>query len=460
MQYLCIRNKTWLYPSVSRTLALAAAIGSLAGLTTPSLAQGDARYRVVPLPLPDGATGLSGLGLNNSNEVTGTVSINSQQRPFHFADGRSVVLDEIEGIYSSGLAINDRGHVAGWMYEWGVIWPQAFLWDGTTNHWLVDPHNSNSYAQGLNEREQVVGFYYPPGGHANGNAFVVTDGAYYNLGSGQATDISENGIIVGQINRYFGATAVWTPDGRTGWSLTVLDGLLATAINDSGTIFVGGGPLESYFDNAVLWTNQNGQWVRTQIGNWDPSIENALPSDVNDRGQVVGNHQSFTENDQGWIYENGKVSWLTDRLTPAFSGWEVMRATKINESGVVLANARPKGERGSQTVLLIPEQLTILGLRGDGAGSTNELIAVSATPGSRIYFAVGFAQGSRALPGCPGVRIGLSAPRVVGSSLATANREARVSIFVPGGAAGRTIYLQAIDPAHCEVSNVLRYTLR
>ncbi|GEM_PF-6387534 len=459
MQDLHIQNKIWLDHSVSLSLKLAAAICSLAGLATPVMAQGDAHYRVVPLPLPNGAVAMSGVGLNNSNEVSGGVNINRQVRPYHYADGQLMILDEVEGIQTTAMAINDNGHITGWMYEWGVIWPQAYLWDGSANHWLIDPDDSYTYAQGLNDRDQVVGFYYPPGGHPNGNAFVVNDGSYYDLGSGQATDISENGIIVGQTNRYNGDTAVWTPDGNSGWTLTVLDAKLGRAINRSGTMFVGAGPFVSYFDTPVLWTDHNGQWTRTDIGSWDPSIETALPNDINDLGQVVGEYQSFENEDRGWIYENGQVTWLNDLLAPAYSSWKVVRAQRINESGVILADAIEEPNRVSQPVLLIPEQLTILGPRGTGAGSTNELIAVSATPGSRIYFAIGFAQGSRALPGCPGVNIGLSAPRVVGSSRANAEQEARVSVFVPGAAAGRTIYLQAIDPAHCEVSNVLRYTL-
>jgi hypothetical protein len=346
------------------------------------------------------------------------------------------------------------------MYEWGVIWPQAYLWDGETNHWLVDPNNSYTYAQGMNERDQVVGFYFPPGGHANGNAFVVTDGRYYDLGGGQATDISRNGIIVGQINRYFGDTAVWTPDGRGGWSVTVLDGLLATAINDAGTMFVGAGPLVSYFDTPVVWTRDGNIWSRTDIGNWDPSQESAISNDVNNRGQVVGDHQSFESGNRGWLYQGGKVAWLNDLLAVDSLGWDVQRAQRINESGVILADAIPEGGRVSQSALLIPDELTILGPRGAGAGAPNELIAVSAEPGARVYFVYGFVGGSTPVPGCSGVTIDIASPRLAGSSIADADMEARVTVFVPAAASGRTVRLQAVDPAHCEASKVLRYTFR
>lgn len=443
-------------PSVSAKIAVCFAAWSASS----TLAQQSAQYRVAPLPQPNGAGVVNGIALNNSNQVTGGLYANQQVHPFICSDGLITMLDEVEGVQTSGFAINDAGHVAGWMYEWGVIWPQAFLWDGETNHWLVDPNDSYSYAQGLNERDQVVGFYFPPGGHANGNAFVVTDGAYYDLGGGQATDISESGIIVGQINRYFGDTAVWTPDGRGGWSLTVLDGLLATAINDAGTMFVGAGPLVSYLDTPVLWTRNGNSWERSDIGNWDPTLESALPNDVNNRGLIVGDHQSFEDGNHGWLFRDGAVSWLDDLLEPGSAGWHIERALRINESGVILADAIPDGGRVAQSVLLLPNDLTILAPRSGAAGATNELIAISATPGSRVYFVYSFGAGNAPLPGCPGVRIGLASPRFVGSSVANADREARLEVFVPRAAAGRTTHLQAVDPSQCTVSNVLIHRFR
>jgi len=433
---------------------------AVAACTATASAQSDTRYRVAPLPRPNGVGYVSALGLNNSNQVTGGAFIDGQTRPFIIADGQFTVLNQVPGVQTSAWAVNDKGHVTGWMYEWGVIWPQAFLWDGQQNHWLIDPHDSHSYAQGLNNRDQVVGFYYPPGGHPNGNAFVVTDGEYYNLGGGQATDISAGGIVVGQSNRYFGATAVWTPNGQGGWSLTPLDGMLATAINEQGTMVVGAGPLVSYLDTAVLWTRQGQSWVRTDIGDWDPNTTSTISTDVNNAGQVVGNYESFVDNDRGWLYANGQVTWLTDRLAPESGDWDVVAASRVNESGVILAEAIRQGESSAAPVLLIPDSVTILGPRGDGAGASNELIAVSAEPGHRVHFIYGFSTGQRSIPGCPGVFAGVSGPQIIGSAVADANSEARLRLFIPRAASGRTIYLQAIDATGCEVSNVLRYTFR
>lgn len=433
--------------------------GSLAVLCLAAGAPAQGRYRVAPLPGVEGGT-LSALDLNNSNQVAGSVFLNGQSRPCLISDGAVTILDQVPGSTTTATAVSDHGHVAGWMYEWGIIWPQAFLWDGVENHWLIDPHDSYSYAQGLNNLDQVVGFYYPPGGHPNGNAFVVSGRRFHNLGGGQATDISAGGVIVGQSNRYFGATTVWSPDGRGGWSMLTLDGLLATAINEDGTMFVGAGPLISYFDTAVLWTRQGESWERTDIGGWDPTQVSAISRDVNNAGQVVGDYESFIDEDRGWIYENGAVAWLGDRLAAGHENWSIVAAGRINESGVILADAIAEGESRAVPALLIPEGLVMLAPRGEGAGASNELIAIGAEPGRRISFLWSPSAGQRALPGCPGVSIGLEAPRLIGVATADARGEARLSRFVPRAAAGRTIRLQAVDAAGCAVSNVLRTTLR
>ncbi|MBL1217833.1 MAG: hypothetical protein D8M59_10095 [Planctomycetes bacterium] len=416
-------------------------------------------YRVEPIPFPDGARALGAVGLNNSNEVTGGALIDTQVHPYLYSDGQPTILDQVPGINTSGLAVSDASHVSGWMYEWGVIWPTAFLWDGSGNHFLTDPDDSYTYGQGMNDSDQVVGFYYPPNAHPNGDAFVCTDGEYYNLGSGQAEDINNDGIIVGQINRYFGATAVWEPNGNGGWDRTVLDGLLATSVNESGTMFVGAGPIESYFEQAACWNRTDGEWVRTDIGDWDPQVTASIAHDVNDSEQVVGDFQSFEDPDRGWLYENGQVTWLTDLLAPQYAGWEITRAIQINESGVVLAEGSLDGEL-PRPVLLVPTRLTVLGPRPGLAGEVNEFITTSATSGNRVHFVYGMAEGSRQVPGCSGVYVGIQSPMIFGSAVADMNGEARLSMYVPGAAAGRTVYLQAVEPATCTVSNVLRYEIR
>lgn len=431
---------------------------AVVGLSVTS-ASAQSRYRLEIIQPPPSATGVYAQALNNSNEVTGGASFQGQTHPFVYRDRASTALYEIEGTHTSGMALNDRAHITGWMYEWGVVWPQAYLWDGTTNHWLVDPDESYTYAQGINAHDHVVGFYFPPNAHANGDAFVVIDGEYRNLGGGNATDISDNGIIVGEDNRYFGDTTVWEPDGHGGWTRTVLDGQIALSINADGTAFCGAGPLQGYFDSPVLWTRANNTWVRTDIGSWDPLETHAVANGVNNAQQVVGDFESFDEGDRAWIYENGEVHWLNDLLADEANKWEIVRAQAINESGVILVRISEVNSYVERSALLIPTALTMLAPRGDGAGAPNELIATSAAPGAHVYFTFGTATGQRNVRGCPGVNLGVRSPQIIGSAVADAHREARLMIDIPRAAKGRTVFLQAVDRTNCEPSNVLRITL-
>ncbi len=91
-------------------------------------------------------------------------------------------------------------------------------------------------------------------------------------------------------------------------------------------------------------------------------------------------------------------------------------------------------------------------------GQENTLTAQGATPGNSVYFAYGLSQGLGSIPGCPGVGTELGNPVVIGSAVADANGEASLSTTVPALAAGRTVYLQAVEPASCTVSNFVPFT--
>lgn len=437
---------------LTMTTTTCAAVTALASAQMPT-------YRVFVIPPPDDAPMMIAMDLNNSNQVAGEALVDTEIRPLVSTDGETTYIDSIPGIYTTALAINDAARVSGWMYEWGVIWPQAYLWDGTQNHPLGQQGDGYSYGQGLNDRDHVVGYFFPPGGHTNGNAFINIEGVFHDLGSGQAIDVNNAGTVVGQINRYFGETAVWNADGSGAWNLTVLDGLEAMAINESGTIIAGVGPLFAYFDSAAIWTNEDGSWVRTDIGDWDRTITGSIANDVNDAGQVVGSYDSFKDSPRGFLYVDGNVHWLTDLLAPEFDGWHVTRAEAINESGTILAWASLNANE-PQSVLLVPDALTLLGPRPGIAGEVNEIISVSATPGSQIYVVYSFSAGTTNVPGCPGLSVDLAAAQIAGTAVADSEGDARFSSMVPPAASGRTLLLQAVDVTTCEVSNVYRHTWR
>ncbi len=87
------------------------------------------------------------------------------------------------------------------------------------------------------------------------------------------------------------------------------------------------------------------------------------------------------------------------------------------------------------------------------AGVSNTLTATEAEPGSRVYFIYSMSEGSTAVPNCPGVEVELRRPVTAGSAVADGNGAAQLVRFVPGGASGRTVHIQAVDAAACRTSN-------
>lgn len=92
------------------------------------------------------------------------------------------------------------------------------------------------------------------------------------------------------------------------------------------------------------------------------------------------------------------------------------------------------------------------------AGTLNSVTVVDAVPGTDVYFAYGFAAGGPVVvPGCPGIAVDIQNPRIGGTATAGADEQATFEFNVPSNALGLTVYFQAVDPANCEISNVVSY---
>src|SRR5690606_33581428 len=217
-----------------------------------ALADGKVQYRVVPIPVPDGAPYLFANDLNDSDQVLAETTIATESRAVLYSDGVSKFIDGIPGTHGAVVSINDSGHIAGWMYEWGIIWPEAYVWDGKEAHPLGTLGAEYSYADGMNDHGDVVGFIWGGVTHPNGNAFVYRDGEMIDLGGDQALDISNNRRIVGLDNRSFGEAQVWEPKGD-GWTIVDLKGSGVNDINDDGTMIAGIGEAPIYLGRAAIW---------------------------------------------------------------------------------------------------------------------------------------------------------------------------------------------------------------
>ncbi|MFG0329720.1 MAG: hypothetical protein ACF8PN_07460 [Phycisphaerales bacterium] len=91
------------------------------------------------------------------------------------------------------------------------------------------------------------------------------------------------------------------------------------------------------------------------------------------------------------------------------------------------------------------------------AGQVNSITANWQNVGDRIQFAFSTRTGSVAIPGCPGVTTDLARPTLIGEAIVDSNHEAIVNAFVPPGASGTRVFLQALQSDACAVSNLVEH---
>ena len=162
----------------------------------------------------------------------------------------------------------------------------------------------------------VVGFYYPCGASTANSAFVwrastgvITLPRPAGVGSMQASDISESGAIVGTYDAaergfrgFVYENGVFTelpPDPRGLWSM-------ASAINNAGqavgyrSIGDGVNPL-----NAFIWSESDGFLDLGLMGE-----QETYAADISEAGEVVGRRGFAVGNDEGFLWENGEMTFL------------------------------------------------------------------------------------------------------------------------------------------------------
>jgi len=272
-------------------------------------------------------------GLNDRAEAVGGVTPASRVSPSHAAiltpDGVSDLHPFLDGVESVAFDINDSGQVVG--ARGSVLSRRAFLVDGGT---MVDLHE---------ELAQYVG---------GGVLHLVT----------QAMGINRAGVIVGSYGT--GATEVAFVRHPDGTYETLDPGLngesAATCINDDAVV---GGAAGAYgAARPIVW---DGPSV-TDLGALGTGFFSRALG-INSRGDIVGSSHTGGFDcssvcfplEHAFLYQGGVMSDLND-LIPVDSGWELISATGINDSGQIAARAMD-AQRGQRAVLLTPSPRGRLG---------------------------------------------------------------------------------------------------
>ena len=307
-------------------------------------------YRLVDLGTLSGGES-SGVGINNLGDVVGSADVlpNGWQHGFFGGKPLMDVGAPADFPQSHLDAVSDYGQAIGWANnDFSDVDGLAYLWE---NHaWTplgVLPGLENSRPTDINNAGQIVGWSYG-GGYSR--AWIWQDGELTPLPTPQyvsiAHAINESGtLIVGGVNAdgVIGRlhAAVWSGD-----EVTLIGSLtgshsssVAVGVNDNGYVV---GTKSSQVYNSVsgtafIWDGDTMTFLPKPDG-WG----SAFARGINSRNQVVGDLFGPSSTFDGFIWENGVTRRLTDLLDPD-SGWTILSAKGINDRGQIVGTAQYNG---------------------------------------------------------------------------------------------------------------------
>jgi probable HAF family extracellular repeat protein len=286
---------------------------------------GGAIYSVVDLGGLGGATAAA-FSVNSSGVAAGwgdTVQGSTQA----LVTGSSTL--QVLALGSQAYGINDSGAVVGMQGTHGALWTSAGMTD----------LGANVSAMAINDSGQIAG--------GNGHAILIGAGGTQDLGTlgggswSAAYGLNNTGEVVGSAMLSNGHFEGFTWTQQTGMvSLGTLGGKdsHATAVNNSGQV-TGAAALSTGYQHAVLYSN--GQAV--DLGSL--SGTNSYGYAINDSGTVVG-YSDITGNGSrthAFVDAGGMMIDLNS-LIAADSGWQLLAAYGINDSGQIVGSGMYDGQ--------------------------------------------------------------------------------------------------------------------
>jgi probable HAF family extracellular repeat protein len=315
-------------------------------------------YAVTDLGTLAHGTGSSGKDLNEAGQVVGCADVYEWIHAFLWNNGTMIDLGTLGGSNSYALGINDLGQVVGYAdlpgdaaHDAFLITPQGGEWfrdsdlDGR-NDLMIDlgtlPGTNWSSAADINNAGQVVG-------NSGDNFFLWEAGnGMVDLGGGWATGINEAGQVVGNSGwiSFLWDAAHGMTDLGAGPDYTAIN---AADINDVGQVVGYRWNDSSASNRAFLWTPDSpngltGSFIDLPV---PPDTVDSSAYAINNAGQVVGYsslfHGEYYDSYAAlWDAEGGMV-YLEDHLLPGPHAAFLPNAGPINDHGVILTGGMYNG---------------------------------------------------------------------------------------------------------------------
>ena len=322
--------------------------------------------------------------ISDNGTVAGMIDVGAGVTHAFYYDGETHDLGTLPGGTSSWAnGVNDSNQVVGASVVGGK--PRAFLYDGTFKDLGTLPGTDSSEAKAINNTGTIVGY----SGVLDDpiHAFLY-DGTLHDVDPGLgtrsfATAISHNGIYAGDyvangMQRGFVFDGTSHDVGTLGGTYTFIDG-----VNDSGQA-VGG----ATYADVVTHSGQAAIFYDGTIydlGDLGRTGGGANAFGINDSGTIVGSAATASNVAHAFVYQNGTMKDLND-LLPTNSRRELAGASAINDGGQIVGT-----DTAMHGFLLTPATFIQVTTTADsGSGSLRQAIEnANATPGTvLIEFAI------------------------------------------------------------------------
>jgi len=322
-------------------------------------------------------------------------------------------LGTLGGDFSYAWSISETSYVTGESNNGDET--HAFIWDSVGGMLDLGSLPDTTFSTGLdiNSNRQVAGY--------SGNDFSDYQAVYWS----ESSQIHDIGTLGGAWSKAYG-------------------------ISESGVV-VGESVTSDGYRHAFRWVYPD---QLDDLGAM-PGNYLSVARDVNDQDQVVG-YGNYGGGTRALLWEDGEIHYLRD-LVPNYGSWSHLEeAYGINNAGEIVGWGWYNGD--AHAFLLSPiGPFEMLPPQPGIAGQMNRFQVENATPFITIYFVYGMQDGSTQIPGCSGVYVEIANPVLFGQGVADVIGTAYIDKMVPGAAAGRTIFLQAVNHAYCETTNLVEF---